>query len=175
MKTDEELVKMAMRNPVDFAMLYDRFAKRVFGLLATMGLDTHIADDVSQETWIKAWRGLATKPENSPFDRWLMLIAANTARDRLRKKLPVALPENFECAAEGPTNILSDFVDDTELARFRECMVKLPDVERSIFSRRLDGHDSPEIAAELGLPAERVHRLFHNAKQKLQQCLGVQP
>jgi len=170
---DDELVRRGATDATAFQILYDRYARRVFGLLATMRIDPHTADDVAQQAWVKAWKGLATKPPNSPFAPWLMQIVRNAAIDQQRRKKLAAIPEDAQFAADGPASVLHDVEENAEMERLRECIRKLPDVERTIFQHRLEGMDSPTIATKLGLTTERVHRLFHDAKHKLQRDLGV--
>ena len=170
--SDDELAGRATREPAAFQALYDRYARRAFGLLATMRVDPHAADDIAQQAWLKAWRGLPAKPPASPFGPWLMQIVRHAALDHLRKRKSVGLPEDAQLAADGPKNVLCDIVEDAEMERLRECVAELPEAERAVFRHRLDGLDSPGIAAALGLSVERVHRLFHEAKQKLRRRLG---
>lgn len=170
---DEQLAARAAREPSAFQALYGRFARRVFGLLATMGLKPDLADDVAQQVWTKVWQGLERKPADSPFCPWLMQIARNAAIDQLRRKKPAGMPEEMQIADEWHGDVLADLEETSDMERLRSCMGKLPEVERTIVRNRLEGIDSPAIAVEVGLPSERVHRLFHEAKQKLQRCLGV--
>ena len=172
---DDELARRAGGEPAAFEALYGRYARRVFGLLATMRADPHAADDIAQQAWLKAWRGLAGRPDGSPFGPWLMQVVRHVAVDHFRRRKSVALPEDAQFAADGPKDVLSDVVEDAELARLRECVGHLPDAERAVFRGRLDGVDSCEVAAGLGLSADRVHRLFFEAKLKLQRCLGLRP
>lgn len=169
---DEELVRRAAGEPAAFQLLYECYARRVFGLLATMRVDPQAADDIAQQAWLKSWRGLPSKPFDSPFGPWLMQIVRHAALDHIRKRKSIGIPEDAQLAAEGPKTVLCDLVEDAELERLRDCVAKLPEVERAVFRSRLDGLDSSEIAAALGLSVDRVHRLFHEAKQKLRRCLG---
>lgn len=170
---DDELARQATGNPVAFQALYTRFAKRVFGLLATLKLEPHAADDVAQQVWTKVWTSLANKPSDSPFVPWLMRLARNTAIDHLRRKTVAALPEDDILPAQGQDDVAAEVDESHEMERLRHCIALLPDPERRVLQGRLEGHDSPAIASTLGLPSERVHRLFHEAKHKVQRCLGV--
>lgn len=171
---DDALADRARREPAAFKVLYNRFARRVFGLLRTMRLDNHTSDDIAQQVWMKVWEKLPAKPADSPFCAWLMQIARNSAVDQMRKKKTSAMPEDAQFAAEGHRDVLADVAETAELESFRACIGKLPEVERRIFLHRLEGVDSPAIAENIGLPCERVHRLFHEAKQKVRRCLGVE-
>lgn len=171
--TDDELAAQVGADRNAFEVLYQRYARRVFGLLATLKLDTHAADDVAQQVWLKVWQSAACKPHGSPFSLWLMQITRNAAVDLLRKRRPLAMPEEMQIAATGHHDVLEDVEESADMERFRICVAKLPDVERRVLQSRLEGLDSPSIAATIHLTTERVHRIFHDAKQKLQRCLGV--
>jgi RNA polymerase sigma-70 factor (ECF subfamily) len=138
-----------------------------------MRFDVDTADEVAQQTWLKVCKSLPTKPANSPFQLWLMQIARNSALDHVRRKRPAPLPDDGVLAGRGPTDVLAEVEENSEMDRLRHCLAKLPDTEQAIVQRRLQGVDSPAIAAQLGLTSDRVHRLFHDAKAKLQRCLGV--
>lgn len=173
-QSDEVVAGRAVAEPAAFQALYDRYARRVFGLLATLRIDPHTADDIAQQAWLKAWKAIGTRADG-PFGPWLMQIVRNTAIDQVRRKKLAALPEGAEFAAAGHSDVLRDLEETAELDRLRACVAKLPDIERRVFQGRLDGIDSPAVAQAVGLTAERVHRVFHDAKQKLQRCLGVRP
>jgi RNA polymerase sigma factor (sigma-70 family) len=103
-----------------------------------------------------------------------MQIARNAAVDHLRKRQVGGLPEDVQLAADGHRDVLADVEESADLESLRACVGKLPELERRVFLHRLEGVDSPAIAEAVGLPSERVHRLFHEAKRKVRRCLGVE-
>src|ERR1700759_3373574 len=71
-----------------FAELVTQHSARVFGALRRFGLDPQEADEVAQEVFLRAWRGLARFEERSQFSTWLYRIAFNEAQRRLGRRPP---------------------------------------------------------------------------------------
>src|SRR5439155_5815362 len=66
-----------------------RFQARVFGLAQTMVGDRGAAEEIAQETFLRAWRhATAYDPRRGQVATWLLAIARNLAIDRLRVKRP---------------------------------------------------------------------------------------
>ena len=64
----------------------EKYGRRLYGLCITLCADRFDADDLYQETWIKAYKKLHLYDEKRPFEGWLTGICVNTYRDYLRKK-----------------------------------------------------------------------------------------
>ena len=90
-----ELIRRARAGDQDaFAQLVMSHAERVYGALRRFGLDPDEADEVAQEVFVRAWRGLARFEERSQFSTWLYRIAFNEAQRRLsRRPAPRAQPD----------------------------------------------------------------------------------
>ena len=71
-----------------FAQLVTEHSARVYGALRRFGLDPQEADEVAQEVFLRAWRGLARFEERSRFSTWLYRIAFNEAQRRLARRPP---------------------------------------------------------------------------------------
>jgi len=74
-----------------FAQLVTDHSARVYGALRRFGLDPQEADEVAQEVFLRAWRGLARFEERSRFSTWLYRIAFNEAQRRLARRSPSAV------------------------------------------------------------------------------------
>jgi len=92
---ERELIRRARAGDQDaFAQLVMSHAERVYGALRRFGLDPDEADEVAQEVFVRAWRGLARFEERSQFSTWLYRIAFNEAQRRLsRRPAPRAQPD----------------------------------------------------------------------------------
>ena len=88
--SEHELIQRARAGDEDaFAVLVMMHADRVYGALRRFGLDDAEADEVSQDVFLRAWRGLERFEERAQFSTWLYRIAFNEAqRKRSRRVLP---------------------------------------------------------------------------------------
>src|SRR5687768_6541632 len=72
-------------DPEAFRLLVDRHSRSVFRLAYRLTRNQHDADDVVQETFLRAYRHLSSFDSRSSFSTWLHRIATNTAFDLLRR------------------------------------------------------------------------------------------
>ena len=78
--SEHELIERCRSGDEDaFAQLVLAHADRVYGALRRFGLDAGEADDVAQEVFLRAWRGLARFEERAQLSTWLYRIAFNEA------------------------------------------------------------------------------------------------
>lgn len=139
-------------DPAAFDTLHARFAPSVHAvLLARLGPAD--ADDVLQDTFVLAWKRLATLRDADAIGPWLHAIARHAATDRHREPR----------AAGGAPLELPARVDDPSSGRddLRDCVMEhlrsLPDAYKETLTMRLvEGLTGPEIAAATGLTAGSV-------------------
>ena len=93
--TEHELIRRGRAGDEDaFAELVTMHAGRVYGALRRFGLASSEADEVAQEVFLRAWRGLPRFEERAQFSTWLYRIAFNEAqRRRSRRDPPRAEPD----------------------------------------------------------------------------------
>jgi RNA polymerase sigma-70 factor, ECF subfamily len=90
--SEHELIQKARAGDQDsFAELVASHAGRVYAALRRFGLDPGEADEVAQEVFLRAWRGLARFEERAQFSTWLYRIAFNEAQRRLARRSPPAV------------------------------------------------------------------------------------
>ena len=143
--TDQELIKrfLARRDERAFHDLYVGHTPAIYGLIRRLaGRSTEIADDVLQETWLRATAALPLFRGESTFRTWLTGFALNCYRERRRRD--TNRPDH--AAAETPVPNRSIAIDvaevlDALLTDHREVLV-LHDIE---------GYTHDEIAAALGI------------------------
>ncbi len=111
--TDEELITDYLAGEeAAFGELTSRHLRGVYTFALRLVGDSAAAEDISQETFLKAWKNLKKYNEkSSKFKTWLLRIARNTSIDYLRKKkhVPLSAFEN-----EAGSNVLAETVADTE-------------------------------------------------------------
>src|SRR5437762_5038793 len=81
------ILKAKQGNAEAFGQIYDQFVRRIFKFVRLKIQNQQEAEDIVQETFVKAYKGLANlKMENLNFSAWLYRIAYNTVNDHFRKK-----------------------------------------------------------------------------------------
>src|SRR5262245_11048883 len=86
---DAELVRLAKRGDRHaFGRLVRRHQRRVFALGVRWLRSADDADDLVQETFVRAWQALARFDESRPFAPWLLTIAVNRAKTKVTRARP---------------------------------------------------------------------------------------
>jgi RNA polymerase sigma-70 factor, ECF subfamily len=156
--TDDQLIQLfvSRRDEHAFRQLYARHSPAVFGLLRRIAGPTEsLAEDILQDTWLRASELMSRFRGDSAFRTWLTGIALNCYRER-RRRSPVA-PEVTEMtwSATGSPNLEVAQILDTLSVDHREVLV-LHDVE---------GYTHEEIAKALGIEAGTSKSRLSRARQ----------
>lgn len=135
------LVKKAKQGDAEaFSQLYSTFAQRIFSYIRIKVQNRQEAEDVLQEVFVKAYRGLAGLKdlENLNFSAWLYAITGNTVNDYFRKKyrspITVEISENFD--APHPDSVERDMMNRSDLEVMRRAFGKLPVQYREVLELR---------------------------------------
>ncbi|HKE17621.1 MAG TPA: RNA polymerase sigma factor [Kofleriaceae bacterium] len=164
-----------------FRELIERTSPRIYRLALRVLGDPDEADDVVQETYIRAWGSLEELRDPAAVMGWLSRVARNAARDRLRwwKRRP---RESFDEAAL-PLARLVQQADSAPLAdeqlaaaetgaAVARAVAALPDKHRVVLLlREADGMSYDEIAEALGVAVGTVESRLHRARAALARRL----
>jgi RNA polymerase sigma factor (sigma-70 family) len=174
--SDEALLAgLASGDPENAAAFVRRFQSRVYGLSLTMIGDPELAEDVAQETFVRAWRHAATYDvRRGRVSSWLLTIARNLAIDRLR--LRPATPTDPDVVASQLELARHDALPDiAERDRLRRAAAALPaDQRRALVLAVFGGRTAREIAELDGVPLGTVKTRIRSAMLKLRESLGVE-
>jgi RNA polymerase sigma-70 factor (ECF subfamily) len=173
--TDETLLAgLASGDPDDAAAFVRRFQSRVYGLALTIVRDPDVADDVAQETFVRAWRHAATyDARRGRVPAWLLTIARNLAIDRVRMR--GATPTDPDViASELDIATQASMPDVAERDRMRRAMAALPDDQRrALVLAVYAGRTAQEISELTEVPLGTVKTRIRAAMLKLRETLGV--
>lgn len=131
------------------------------------------ADDVLQETLVKAWVNLDNFEGKSKFSTWLYRIAINEALDFLRRaKNTVTLdsPEAIDIASQ----LMADeyFDGDEAQTRLQQAIASLPEMQRGVFTMRYyDDMKYSEMSIILGTSEGSLKASYHIAARKIRQMM----
>jgi RNA polymerase sigma-70 factor, ECF subfamily len=172
------LARARSGDTVAFRALVDRHARAVFRLAYRMTGNEHDAEDVVQETFLKAYKNLDTFESRSQFGSWLHRIAANAAFDVLRARVRHAEEPLLEgedawdlpASSPGPERLaLSAEVE----RRVTRALSRLSATERSAFVlRHYQGLSVEEICTVLGCDAGATKSSIFRAVRKMREALS---
>ncbi len=162
-----------------FAQLVTEHSARVYGALRRFGLNPQEADEVAQEVFLRAWRGLARFEERSQFSTWLYRIAFNEAQRRLARRPPATAPSRP--GDEDAIAALPDAIGagpqartlDREFEQMLEsALAQLPtDLRAAVVLRDLEGLSTEEAAAVAGVRQAAFKSRLHRGRMQLRALL----
>lgn len=147
-----------------FDDLFRRHRQRVFDLVLRMTGDPDLANDITIDVFVEAYRTLPTFRGRSSFATWLHRVAVNVCLEHLRRArnrlTEVPLSEDAASPAESPAEVA---VTNELVAQITEAIGSLPSPHRiTVELFYLEGMSCREIAARLGIPRNTVKtRLFY--------------
>jgi RNA polymerase sigma-70 factor (ECF subfamily) len=173
--SDEALLAgLASGDPDDAAAFVRRFQRRVYGLAWTILRDPDLADEVAQETFVRAWRHAAGyDARRGRVAAWLLTIARNLAIDRARTGR--AAPADPGVIAARLDVSAQDAVPDVgERDRVHRALSALPDEQRrALVLAVYAGRTAREISEIDGVPLGTVKTRIRTAMLTLRETLGV--
>ena len=186
--TDQEVVLLARSGrEAAYRELIRRYERPVFALLFRMVRDRELAEDLSQETFIKALNAIESYRPEFKFSSWIFKIANNAAIDHLRRRELDTLSLDGSPHAETPEAMQAtalqigarqesplDTVEAKELgSEIEEAIGRLrPEYRSCILLRHVEGRAYEEIAEILDLPLGTVKTYIHRARNELRVALA---
>jgi len=166
-----------------FRVLVERHSRAVHRLAYRMTGNAHDAEDVVQETFLRAFKRLDDFEERAQFGSWLHRIGANCAYDLLRSRSrerarrfepegedAVPIEQTVPSDEPGPERLVAG----AELRRrVGAAMERMSALERAAFTlRHLEGRTIAEIQTALGLDTSAAKQSIFRAVRKVRQVLG---
>ena len=186
--TDQEVVVLARHGQeAAYRELVRRYERPVFSLVYRMLRDRELAEDLTQETFVKALNAIESYRPEFKFSSWIFKIANNAAIDQLRRRELDTLSLDGSPHAETPEAIEATALQigdrqetaleevearelggeiETAIARLR------PEYRSCILLRHVEGRPYEEIAEILGLPLGTVKTYIHRARNELRLSLA---
>jgi RNA polymerase sigma-70 factor, ECF subfamily len=183
---EKELIARIIAGETDlFHELIRPYERMVYLSILAMLRNDQEAEDAAQEVMINAFRHLKSFRGDAKFSTWLVTIAMNEARQRLRKS-KAAQPESLDEEKEDREGdftpavltdwreIPSEALEKKEMRqKLREAVEQLPPIYREVLVLRdLEELNQEETASALGIPVTLVKVRLHRARMMLQKMLA---
>lgn len=164
-------------DPTAFEELYEQHAAMVYNVCLRMSADPEKAQDLSQEVFLRIFKGLARFRGRSTLKTWTYRITLNHCRSRLgRKRLPMESlggdlgEDRVQDPARGPEG---DLLARDSGARVLEALERLPRRFReAVVLRDLQDLSYDEIAGVLGIRLGTVRSRIARGRERLRRLLG---
>jgi RNA polymerase sigma-70 factor (ECF subfamily) len=166
------LIRQALAgDKAAFEQLYRENVRRVFALCYRLSSDPTLAEELTQDVFVRAWQKLGSFRGESAFSSWLYPLAVNMSlterRSRMRRTARVFATEDpavFEKPGRSPAH---EAGFDLEKA-----LATLPPGARSVFVLHdVEGYKHPEIAKLTGVATGTSKAQLHRARKLLREAL----
>jgi len=183
--SDEQLIADYLAgNEKSLEILIKRYLKPIYSFVYRYVGKEQEAEDITQETFVRAWRHLKRFDRNKSFKTWIFAIAKNVSLDFLKKKKTIPLSK-FE-NEEGENKLIETFVDPSPLPQeilekadmgkmLNMAMEKLsPSYRMVLFLHYNDHFTFREIAEIFGEPLNTIKSRHQRAILILRKMLKVE-
>ncbi len=167
---DDRLVRACLAGDVNaFEHLFERHYHPLMRRLRTRFAATD-AEDLAQEAFLRAWRGLSQLREPDRFRPWLASIVASLLAEAHRCRVPLATEGSTLERIAGAADDAQSILDDRFLVRY--AMTRLPPPQRTALALFYFAGLRPlEIAHRLGIPESTVHGRLQTGRRSLHKEL----
>lgn len=163
----DQITRAANGDRAAQAALVNRNMPIVFRVAYRMLRDRAEAEDVTQETFLRAWKTLPAWQPKAKFSTWACTVALNLCRDRLRKKKPVLMdevPERIDTALRPEESLASQ----QAISGIERKIAALPDRQREALSLcALEGMSNIEAAETMDISVRALESLLARARRAL--------
>ena len=150
-----------------FGIIVRQYSEQLYWNIRNIVQDHDDANDVLQNTFMKAWMALGDFQSKSKISTWLYRIAVNESLDHLRRqKTKVSADEDISVA----NRLLADeyFNGDETQALLQQAIAKLPDVQRTVFTLRYyDNMKYSEMSRVMNTSEGALKASYHIAVKKI--------
>lgn len=179
MKTSDQEILHLIQNPLSremgFRQLIQTYQKKVYHVIRRMVLNHEDADDLTQNTFIKAYQHIDRFQGHSSLFTWLYRIGTNEALSFLEKK-----KKKFFFPLDGYREKLESYIDqsgsldgDQIQIKLQKALLTLPDKQRLVFHLKYQDELTYDQMSEItGTSVGALKASYHHAVKKIEQSLA---
>lgn len=163
--------RIAAGDTAAFATVVERYGERIFALVMRIAASRTDAEEIVQETFVKAYTALSRFDGRSSLGTWLCRIACNTAISTLRRRKPAPAFDERRAAAvadEEADALFGSGVDESLISALNRALVRLEPDERALVTLfYYDDRPISECAPILGCTESAAKVRLHRIRKKL--------
>ena len=173
LNNDQHYIERVLEGDTNsFAILVDRYKDMVFSLALKVMKNREEAEEVSQDTFIKAYRSLKSFKGDAKFSTWLYKITYHNCMDRVKKISKKYNTDTIDEVVENKISSTDDVLKTIERKEraliIKECLNELPQDERSIlWFFYFEELSLKEITEVTEFSENNVKVKLHRARKKL--------
>lgn len=169
----EQIAAALNGDSEDFETLIRAYSRTVFAVAFAVLQDRNEAEDVVQETFVRAWNKRRSMRDPAKFPAWLTSVARNRACDVLRKRRTISLddagPEIADSQAAKPGERMSG---DGMRENMQAALARLPEDHRTALTLRyLEGMDHQSIEQAMGITNGALRGILGRALAAMRKTL----
>ena len=171
--TDQQLIDQTLNGDTrSFGVLVERYQNFVFTIVYRMVKVQEEAEEVSQDSFIKAFESLSSYRGESKFSSWLYSIAYRKALDAIRKNKKYKASEIIDDITEGEIDSIDNalhFLEEKERKKtIQDCILKLPEDQAAIITLYyFEDQSVREIAGITRLSEDNIKVKLYRSRKKL--------
>ena len=176
MNSSRDLVTRVCRGDQEaFRLIFDRYSRPVIGFIYDMVSDRDLAEELTQETFVRAYRGIRSMNPETKLSTWLFGIARNVARESLRARKRasrhVDLEDESVLDLSDNEPVPVERLLSKELnALIRSSLAALDEDKRVVFTLKVFHHCSYEEIAEItGFSLAKLKSDLHRARAEMRR------
>jgi RNA polymerase sigma-70 factor (ECF subfamily) len=159
-----------------FETVIRTYSRRIYIVAYAIVQDQSEAEDIVQDTFLKAHQQRSRMRAPEKFPAWLLTVTRNAARDRLRRRRPQAPAETFDTLVDHQAATPGSALETEEhQARLRRALATLPEEHRTALTLRyLEGLDYRAIETTMGLSNGALRGILGRALGTLRRMPGLE-
>lgn len=175
---DKKIVRL-LANPITreraFAEVVRQYSEALYWKIRRIVLTHDDADDVLQETFVKAWLNIDSFQGKSKLSTWLYRIAVNESLDFLRRRKNESQVDIGDAQSVAGQLMADEYFDGDEAqALLQQAIAQLPDVQRAVFTMRYyDEMKYSDISKVLGTTEGALKASYHIAVKKIKEYIDL--
>ena len=161
---------------MDFDLIYQTYFKDVFLYLRSLSTSEHLAEEITQETFVKALKSIDSFDGSKDIRAWLFTIARNTYFTSCKRQKIFTEYENEADIADPQADFISYLADEETAFRIHQYLHQMKEPYKEVFSLRVFGElPFEKIGAIFGKSPGWARVVFYRAKLQIKEYLEVLP